>query len=271
MKYDRSFLTSGFKSFTDKKLSKVKTDWLSQSNELVSHKKFIEIADNWFKSSKRNSIIGWDKFSCIDWTFGNNHFIESTAGRLKWHIQVLPWEYNTYKLMGIQQTQLDDLVPEVPLFITLPNYKHGGMRPEWEQVLEICKERNIDIHIDLAWYPTAKNFELDLNHDCIKSFAMSFSKYDMLWNRCGIRWCKQRTMDSITLQNFYYTNTNQNLMSAGAFFCNRIPMDYFWDNYEHLHHEVCDNLDLTPSNLFHIAFDGDTPVGIGSLLTELAR
>lgn len=271
MKYDRSLLTTGFKTFTDYKLSSVKTQWTDRKNEFANHNKFIEIADRWFKSSARNNISGWEKFPCVDWTFGNNHFIESTASRLRWNIQVLSWEYNTYKLMGIQQTHPEDLLPEVPLFITLPNYRYGGLRPEWEQILDICKERNIDIHIDLAWYPTAKNFTLNVDHEQIKSFAMSVSKYDMLWNRCGLRWCRQRTMDSITLQNFYYKNTNLNLMSAGVFFFERIPMDYVWDNYEHLHLEVCENLDLTPSNLFHVAFDGDTPVGIGSLLTELAR
>ena len=105
-----------------------------------------------------------------------------------------------------------------------------------------------------------------------KSFAMSFSKYNMAWNRCGLRWSKQRTLDSITVENYYYVNSNNNTLSAGMSFMNKIPMDYLWNTYSDLNYEICNTLDLTPTNIFHVAIDNQSgnKVGIGKILSDLA-
>lgn len=269
---NRKDLSTNFVPFQDKVIKSLEKHWYQKPNQSTNSERFIQKADAWFKSTMLNSLSGWDQFDNIDYTLGCAHFIDSTAAKYGWNIQVLPFEYATYKLMGIQQTEIGNLIPEVPLFITIPNWHYGGLRSEWNSVLEECTQKNIPVHIDFAWFITAKNINIDLDHDCIKSFAMSFSKYGMTWNRCGLRWSKQRSLDSITIENHYYQNSNTNILGAAEYFINRLPMDYLWSNYGDLNNHVCNTLDLTPTNIFHVATDNQTgnKVGIGKIMSDLS-
>lgn len=270
---NRQTPTTHFIPFADQKLFNLNDHWRDCKKLDITPSEFIQSADRWFKSTKLNNLNGWENFDQIDYTLGCAHFIDSTAAKYKWNIQVLPLEYATYKLMGIQQTLPGELVPKVPLFITVPNWHFGGTRPEWDSVMQECEEKGIPVHIDFAWFITAKNINLDLNYDCIKSFGMSFSKYNMSWNRCGLRWSKQRTIDSVTIENHYYRNSNINTLSAGAFFMENIPMDYLWNTYSELNQKVCNGYDLSPTDIFHVAIDNASgnKVGIGNILTDLTR
>jgi len=266
-------LSTHFVPFKDNKIKSLEKQWYTKASQSTTREKFIEKADAWFKSTSLNRLSGWNQFDNVDYTLGCAHFIDSTAAKYGWNIQVLPFEYATYKLMGIQQTKIEHLLPKVPLFITVPNWHFGGLRPEWDTVLQECSEKNIPVHIDFAWFITAKNININLEHHCIKSFAMSFSKYGMTWNRCGLRWSKQRSLDSITIENHYYKNSNTNIISAAEYFIDHLPMDYLWSNYSDLNTKVCNELDLTPTNIFHVAVDNQTgnKVGIGKIMSDLAR
>lgn len=270
---NRKDLSTRFIPFVDSTINALEKQWYTDSIQPTTSENFIKKADAWFKSTKLNSLSGWEQFDNVDYTLGCAHFIDSTAAKYKWNIQVLPLEYATYKLMGIQQTEIGNLLPEVPLFITIPNWQFGDLRPEWNSVLEECTQKNIPVHIDFAWFITAKNINLDLNYECIKSFGMSFSKYGMTWNRCGLRWSRQRTLDSITIENHYYNKSNTNILSASMYFMNHVPTDYLWNTYGNLNQEVCNTLNLTPTNIFHVAIDNQTgnKVGIGKILSDLVR
>ena len=265
--------TTNFVPFADQQLLELRDNWRSCKNIDITPSEFILSVDRWFKSTKLNNLNGWDNFDQIDYTLGCAHFIDSTAAKYKWNIQVLPLEYATYKLMGIQQTLPGELVPGIPFFITVPNWHFGGIRPEWDDIMQECEDKGIAVHIDFAWFITAKNISLNLNYDCIKSFGMSFSKYNMSWNRCGLRWSKQRTLDSITIENHYYQNSNLNTLSAGMFFIENIPMDYLWNTYGELNQLACNRYNLSSTDIFHVAIDNETgnKVGIGNILTDLAR
>lgn len=270
---NKSDLTTNYNPFRDQLIGKLYDNWLNSSSTSYTSQDFVSTADNWFKNTKLNNLQGWENFDNIDYTLGCAHFINSTAAKYKWNVQVLPLEYATYKLMGIQQTPVGQLIPDVPLFVTVPNWHFGGIRPGWDDIINECNDKNIPVHIDFAWFITAKNINLNLNHDCIKSFSMSFSKYGMTWNRCGLRWSKQRSVDSITIENHYYYNSNINILSAGMYFMNNVPVDYLWNTYSGLNSYVCDSLDLTPTDIFHVAVDNQTgnKVGIGKIMSNLVQ
>lgn len=257
------------KPIVDNRMEQMKKDWFEKPQQLSTIQDFLTLADGWWKSSSRNSLKGWEKFSCIDYTLGCGHFISSTADKLRWNVQVLPEEYAYYKLMGIQQTNLGELEPNVPLFISIPGWKYADLHPQWQDILIECEQKNIDIHLDFAWLIVSNGIHLDLDHPCIKSFGMSFSKYNMNWNRCGVRWCRQRTMDDITIQNHYYVNTNQNITSACVHLMNNIPRDYVWDTYGDLYLEVCNYLSLEPTATIHTARLDGKVVGVGNILQKL--
>jgi hypothetical protein len=256
----------------DSFLTSVKNNFFNSSNIEINSTEYIEIAKRWFTSSTLNNIKGWETFPCVDATTGNTSYIDSFLTRYGIDgFQILdPYEYAYYTLMGKRGVTVDELEPNMPLIISLPNWYYGGLRPEWNNVLAVCESRNIDIHIDLAWLPLARDIELDLSHPAIKSVATGISKYTQNWARVGVRWSRQRTMDTITILNHYYSQNNSSLFTAGAYAMQHIPFDYNWNTYGDRYYDLCDVIGISPTNLINVVKDHTTnsAYGIATLLVK---
>jgi len=254
----------------DDHLSTLKQSWYHDPQQSINHDDFVDKASAWFKSTTVNSLQGWDKFPCVDVIIGCTHFIESLASKHKWNIQILGKEYAYYTVMGKKHTDPGHLQPGVPLVVSLPNYFYGN-RPDWQAVLKECEQKDIDIHIDCAWVTAAKGFELNFDHPNIKSFAMSMSKYNFTWNRIGLRWSRQRTMDSCSLisaQKKY----NELTTACGSFMMDNIPRDYGWEKYGKINQQICDKLGLGPTMFFYVVKDKDDKLySIGKLLGDIKQ
>lgn len=269
--WNRNLITKKLVPIEDQFLLDLKKTWYSNSQRSVTNQQFIPLANEWFRSTKINNIQGWDSFPCMDVIMGCTHYIESFVLKYGWEgMQILPEEYSYYGLMGKHGSAAGELEPNKPLIISLPNWRYADLRPEWDSILKECEAKDIDIHIDFAWITTARDIQIDLDHPNIKSFAMSMSKYALQWNRVGLRWAKQRTMDSISMFNQYYGDVNSALTSCGAYMIDNIPRDYGWNTYGDLHVRACNDLQLLPTKLVHVAKSPETTevVGIGSLLAR---
>jgi hypothetical protein len=256
----------------DQYFKNLKADWFNNGHPIVTVPQFIPIANEWFKSTKINALDGWDEFPYTDVVLGCTHFIESFVIKYGWQgFQILPQEYAYYGLMGKHGTPCGELEPNKPLIISLPNWRYADLRPEWHDLLVECEQKNIDIHIDFAWITTSTGIEVDLSHPNIKSFAMSMSKYSMEWNRIGLRWTRQRTMDSITIFNHFHGDVNSSLTSCGAYMMQNIPRDYAWNTYGDQHRQICKDLGLLSTKLIHVAelSDHSAVVGIGNILSSV--
>ena len=172
--------------------------------------------------------------------------------------------------MGKKHTAPGDLQPGVPLIVSLPNYYYG-QRPEWQEVLKECEDKEIDIHIDCAWVTAAKGFDFNFDHPNIKSFAMSMSKYNFTWNRIGLRWSRQRTMDSCTLLSTQ-RKYNELTTACGSFMMDNISRDYGWEKYGKLNQQICDKLGLEPTMFFYVVKDEDNKLySIGKVLGNIKQ
>lgn len=268
---NRNELTERLFPIEDKFLLGLKNDWFTGSHKIVTVPEFAPKAIEWFKSTKINNIQGWELFPYTDVIMGCTHYIESFIIRHGWDgFQILNQEYGYYAMQGKHGNNVGELEPNKPLIVSTPNWFYGDMRPEWDALLIECEQKNIDIHIDFAWITTAKGIEINLDHPRIQSFAMSMSKYAMQWNRVGIRWCKQRTMDSITMLNHYYKDVNSSLTSVGSFMIDNIPRDYAWNKYGNLYRLMCKELELYPTKMIHaVKVPGvEKPMGCGDLLVK---
>lgn len=253
----------------DTYMQELKDNWYSKPQITTSNNDFVPLANEWFKSTRINNLHGWDQFPCADIVLGCTHYIESIVLKYGWDgFQILPEDYAYYGLMGKFGVDVGNLAPNIPLLVSLPNWKYSDLRPEWDAVLKECEQKNIDIHIDMAWIITAKDISIDLSHPKIKSFAMSMSKYNMQWNRIGLRWSKQRTMDSVTIFNHYYGDVNNGIISCGAYMLNNISRDYGWDNYGKQYNQLCEDYNLVKTKLLHVARvpGNDYPNGVAHLL-----
>lgn len=253
----------------DNFLKTLKQKWYAGGHQIPTHTDFVNEAQHWFKSTSINDVKGWSAFPCVDVIMGCTHYIESLCSKHKWQIQVLPNEYSYYSVMGHIPTKIGNLKPNVPLIISLPNWKYGDIHPEWNRILLECEQKNIDVHIDCAWITVAKNFDFDFDHPNIKSFAMSMSKYSMTWNRIGLRWSRQRTMDSVTLissQRKY----QETVAACGYFMMKNIDRDYGWNTYGSYYHEICNNLQLIPTNSVYVVRNANGEnFGIGTILSGI--
>jgi len=253
----------------DQHFKNLKANWFSQSHQTVDGANFIPVADEWFQSTKINNLAGWSAFPCVDVVLGCTHFIESFILKYGWNgIQILDHEYAYYGLMGKHGTPAGSLKPNIPMIVSLPNWQEANLRKDWPDILKECETKNIDIHIDMAWITAARDIELDFDHPNIKSFAMSLSKLSLEWNRIGLRWSKQRTMDSITIFNHFHGDVNTALTSCGAYMINNIERDYLWNHYGKNHYHVCTNLNLKPTKIIHVAQQELSVVGISELILE---
>ena len=263
-------LTKKLHPIEDVFLTNLKNRWFEEPQKLCNLKQYLAVAQEWFQSTTLNNIQGWKAFPCVDAIMGCTHFIESLLLKHAFRVQVLPYEYAYYGLMGLHETQIGSLAAGVPLIVSLPNWYECDLRQDWHVVLKECEEKSIDIHIDMAWITTAKDICIDLNHPNIKSFAMSISKYCLAWNRIGIRWSRQRTMDSITMFNKWQPGVNTGLMSCGIFMMHNIPRDYGWLTYGDLALEICTQLGLCDTKIIHVARDlSDRSLwGIGKILGQ---
>jgi len=272
--YSRDDLTKKLYPVADNFLTGLRAKWYNNSQSYSTAEQFIQEAEEWFKSTKRNEIQNWNEFKCVDIIMGCTHFIESLILKHGWdNIQVLRNEYGYYGLMGKHGVDLDQLQPGLPLIVSLPNFSYADIRPDWESILNICEQRDIDIHIDFAWMLVADGINVDVGHPNIKSFAMSLSKYDCHWNRIGLRWSKQRTMDSINIMTKYYGDVNSGIISCGNFLIRSIPRDYTWNIYGELYHQICSKLDVLPTKLINVvkSKQDNKVLGVGNLLTSLSQ
>lgn len=269
--YSKDQITEKLIPLNDNHFKSLKQQWFEGSQRLVGIDEYVAVADQWFQSTKLNDIQGWDKFPCVDAIMGCTHYIESFVLKYGWDgMQILPDEYGYYGMMGKFGNEVGSLEPNKPLIVSLPNWKYADIRPRWDEILQECEAKNIDIHIDFAWITTARDIQIDLTHPNIKSFAMSLSKYSLHWNRVGLRWSRQRSMDSITIFNHYYGDVNSALMSCGVFMMENIPRDYGWNIYKNKHLDICNQLGLISSKMLHSAFipGQEKPVGIGLILSD---
>ncbi len=256
------------KALEDNFIDDLRTKWYAEKQKPIGHNEFIEKASSWFLGTNLNHLQGTEKFPCVDIIMGCTHYIESLVSKRKWEIQILDKEYAYYSLMGKQPTKPGELKPNVPLIVSLPNYFYGD-RPDWQTVLKECEEKNIDIHVDCAWVTAAKGFSINFDHPNIKSFAMSISKYNFSWNRVGLRWSRQRSMDSCTLisaQKKYPELTT----SFGAYLMDNLPRDYGWEKYGDIVEQICKKLDLTPTMFFYVVKDkGNNLYSVGEILGKI--
>lgn len=224
------------------------------------------------ESSKRNQIKGFDSFYRTDICLGCTQFIDSLYIQYHSNIQVLEKEYNYHKFLNpnLEFAKVGELNPDKILIISLP-FSHGRTHDRMNEILEECLKKDISVHIDAAWLPSARNIKLDLSHPSIKSVGSSLSKsYGTSgWCRIGLRWTKTLNIDSITIMNDYIQTHSQSVV-IGNYMLEHLNFDHLWDDNEENYSKICQDFNLIETDTIHIALQQDgSNLGIAPLLRYL--
>jgi hypothetical protein len=269
-------ITDNLPPLVDKTLEALKLDILNGTvtDSLPDpYSRFIAQAQQFFTSSKRNSLIGLDQFGQIDIVMGCQHFIDSLIIKHGLDgLQIFEHDYRYYQrlLPNITYAQVGKLDPNKPVLIAAPFPGYLNLHPQWADILQECEQKQIPVHIDAAWLGSATDIHIDFSHPAISSVAMSLSKgLGMSWNRVGLRWSKQfDSTDNVCIMN-KFGMLPEMLVRNGLIAINTIPIDYLWDTYESQHYDICRSLKLRPTKIIQVAhsIDRSRLYGLANLIS----
>lgn len=257
---------------TDKKIEQTIKTILSGNIDLDTsddvYDEFVGKLESWIFSSKLNHFSGISEFTKKDIIIGCTQFIDSLY--MKGTVQTLSGDYRYHQRLGIGKiVTVGNIIPNVPMIIAMPYPSYGNIHPLMDEVLAECQNKNVSVHIDGAWIPCCKNINFDFSNPCIESIGISLSKgLGLGWNRIGVRWSKQKSVDAITIMNDFHMS-NKSLVVIGRLFLESFPSDYLWTTHQKNYEKVCKDFDLSPTNAVHLAMKNNQPVGISPLLRYL--
>lgn len=237
------------------------------SNDIFQ--KFIQKTENYILNSRYNKLEGLSKFPYKNIINGCTQFIDNIYMNSK--VQVFEHDYRYHQRLNYAHIVkfTEDLIPKMPLIIAMPFPSTGAIHNNMQQILKICSQRKIPVHIDGAWITCSKNINFDFSHEAIKSIGISLSKgLGLGWNRIGVRWTRKPIKDSISLMNDFNMNNKINVI-VGNYFLDNLESDYLWQTHEHRYNKICKDFNLDKTNSIHLAKKQGQPVGVSPLIRYL--
>jgi hypothetical protein len=227
----------------------------------LNYKEFKNQIESHFRKTSVNHLKGFEAFTSHDIILGCQHYIDNLISKNGiGGIQIFEHDYGYYKKVcpDITYTTLENLVAGKPLLMAMPFPGHLGIHRQMKEILEICTDKCIDVHLDGSWLTSAFDIEFDFDQTCIKSFAMSFSKaYNLHWNKIGLRWSRVcDPTDSITILNRSEAIAKTNLYVANRYM-QEFGIDHLVVKYKTQYLDICKELKLRPSNIIHACFSMD--------------
>ena len=242
---------------------------IKPDHSLAIHEQFKEKATKFIFGSTLNTLSGIDAFSVVGIMAGCTQFIDNLY--MQGPVQVLRGDYRYHERLGLAYVKdVGSLIPDIPLIIAMPFPSIGALHHDMEEILHECKIKNIAVHIDGAWISCCRDITFDFNHVAIRSVGISLSKgLGLGWNRIGLRWTKEHTIDSVSIMNDFHMQNRMPTMVA-SYVLDNVSSDYLWTKYGEINAKICNDFNLIPSKAIHMAFKQDGIfVGLSPLIRHL--
>jgi hypothetical protein len=227
----------------------------------LDYEEFKKEIESHFRNTTVNQLTGFTAFPSHDIILGCQHYIDNLISKKGINgLQIFEHDYNYYKKINpnLKHVTLENLSNDRPLLIAMPFPGHLGKHRRMQEILDICNEKGIEVHLDCAWLTSAFDIEFDFDQPCVHSFAMSFSKcYSLHWNKIGLRWSRRKDItDSITILNGSNAISRANLYVAKQYM-NKFTVDYLIKKHRQKYFDICRDLRLRPSHIIHACFSMD--------------
>ena len=238
--YKRELLIKdGLPPLETKLLNSIRKDYFEQSQKdckTINYEEFTARFEFAIQSSDQNTFFGFTAFPHKDVIIGCQHYIDNLISKSGLNnLQIFEHDYHYYKKLNpnIKYVTVDTLQTGKPLLIALPFPGHLGIHRQMDEILRICNEKHIDVHLDCAWMMSAFDIDFSFSQPCIKSFAMSLSKaYALNWNKVGVRWSRNiDETDSITIMN-KSNMIPKSLLSIAEYYMDHLPVDYLCSTFK---------------------------------------
>jgi len=227
----------------------------------IDYRDFKKEIENHFRNTTVNQLKGFDAFRQHDIILGCQNYIDNIISKNGIDgVQIFEHDYLYYQKISphIKYTTLESLIAKKPLLMAMPFPGHLGTHRQMEQIIQVCNDKEIDLHLDCSWLTSAFDIKFDFDQPCIKSFAMSFSKaYALHWNKIGLRWSRSKDVtDTLSILNDSNAISKSNLYVARKYMEN-FSIDHLVKKYKIKYFNICRELKLRPSNVIHACFSID--------------
>ena len=242
--------------------------WFEDSwkfNQMVNMKAFVDEMKIWITSSKLNKIKGIESFPQTCASLGVTQVLD------QFHYDILISKRRLRMFRGEYPYNRDvhpfcfktDFIDDNPLkegdavIISCPFSATGDKHPAMEEILDQCLKKEIPLLIDMAWFGTCGNLDIDLSHPGITQVAFSLTKGLTCGNyRCGLRLSrsdkKEAPKDRLLLHQQWNHSIHLNL-KVGLELMRNFQPDTQYLKYRAAQIEICNFFDIKPSLCVHIA------------------
>jgi len=223
---------------------------------------YLDKFKSWILAYQHNSIIGLDDYH-MNFSHGttqsfDSFYIRHHSRRFRFFPEEYPYHYvqtrysMNYEFLKVSNLDLQD---NDAVILSFPYANTGNKHNATDVILKMCEQKGIPVLLDCCYYFISANQEINLNHECIDTVTFSLSKlFPVGHSRIGIRFSNHHDGQNI-LQEHKYINE----MSAyiGYTLMGKYSPDYIYNKYRQVQVEICDYLDIIPSEsvLFGITTD----------------
>lgn len=223
---------------------------------------FLNAYFKWIQSSKLNKLHGLENFSALDYMHGSSQAFDFFY--IKHHdkrFRVLKGDFAYHNVSwknNMNWLYYDSYNSEVKdwlrhgdaLVISLPFSDYGSEHPHTDGILSVCNSLKIPVLLDCAYHCIARDLNFDLNkYPCIDTIAFSLSKafYGAERLRIGMRCRRTRDDDGGVIFNDFHMISKISA-GVGLRLIENFEPDYTQNTFREKQLQVCDSLNLEPSN-----------------------
>jgi len=259
----------GAKPIPNPKIKEFITNWKGMNSvydEQVLDKfknKFV----SWIANSKYNNLEGLDGYKDISYVHGTiqsfDHFyllqkkkrFRFFKGEFFYHKCSFQHDWN-WAFIEDDEIKNGDAV-----ILSVPFSDYGKQHPLLTQdFLNYCDKNSIPVVLDFAYYPMAKNININLDHKCIQLLTFSLSKafYGMEHMRVGIRMVNDfRHIDDGVGAFNEQQMVNRVGAALGYELMNNFDVDYNWDTFGEKYSHICKKMNLEETDCVMFGIGGD--------------
>lgn len=241
--------------------------WFSDDgnfSDMVNHEDFLNIFKTWIASSQSCKIEGLDSFDFATPSLGVTQALDA------FHYQILregrrlrvfrgeypyardthPFDYDLGYLNDAPLKSGDAVI------LSLPFSGSGDPHPKMQQLFRDCERLEVPLFLDMAWFGTCTDIEVDLSHPAITHVAFSLTKGLTCGNyRSGVRFSRRlpdHPKDKLLLQHQWNHGIHLNL-KIGRELMKKFGPDTQVEKYRSLQLAICNEWGLQASHCVHIA------------------
>ena len=236
-------------------------NFLATDKPTVNHKDFVNDYYEWFRQP--HYINGIEKFKSLTFCNGSTEAFDKFYHKhMHRNLRFLPGEYYYHQIMARRYFKNWSFINDVFILsendvvvMSVPFSDTGGLPKNYTRIMEACEALNIPVLLDLAYINIAKQFDFNVDYECIDTITTSMSKvFPVPQWRIGLRMQKQDLDDTLDAyhHNGYVNNASVNV---GSSLIRQYTPDYSYNKYRSQQLNLCKQLDLTPSPCFTFGID----------------